>query len=201
MKITQLAQSGCILETQSGFRLAVDVGSYTPLEELAGVTAHAALVSHFHGDHFSPAQLRALAPQQVYVSQECLDHLDDEALPGEVVIVREGEQLTIGDVTVQVFVVDHGPNATAYPKENFGFLFTADGETVYFAGDMYHPSGIAVTELSVNTVMVPVGGHYTFGPEEAYAFVKQFKSVGQVLPMHDLPQPGSREVFLALLKK
>ncbi len=198
MIITQLEQSGCIIETKSGFRLAVDIGSYTPLERLAGLRVDAALVSHFHGDHFSPEHLRALSPQQVYLSHECEERLGEETLVGDMVTIQAGQTFTTGDISVQVFVVDHGPNTSAHPKENFGFLFSADGETIYFAGDMYVPSGIDVSPLEVDVAMIPVGGHYTFGPTEALSFAEQFKRVGKVLPMHDLPQPGSFEEFIAL---
>jgi len=53
MKLTKFEQSGFILETEKGFRLAFDIGNKTPVEKLAGISVDAMLVSHIHGDHFS----------------------------------------------------------------------------------------------------------------------------------------------------
>jgi len=63
MKLTKFEQSGFILETEKGFRLAFDIGNKTPIEKLNGVTVDAMLVSHIHGDHFSLEQIKKLTPQ------------------------------------------------------------------------------------------------------------------------------------------
>jgi len=111
------------------------------------------------------------------------------------------EPVSIADFEVLIFDVDHGPNATARPKENFGFLFKVDGETILFAGDMYHASGIEVFDLEVDKLLVPVGGFYTFGPEEALEYVNQFKQVGEVIPMHYELNPVAKEKFNSLYLK
>ncbi len=82
------------------------------------------------------------------------------------------------------------------PKENFGFLIEVDGKKIYFAGDMFYPSGIDVTNLEVNVALIPVGGFYTFGPEEALSFVKQFKKIGEIIPMHYMKITETREEFI-----
>jgi L-ascorbate metabolism protein UlaG (beta-lactamase superfamily) len=61
MKITQLEQSGVILETNSGFKLAIDIASLTPMDRLESVALpDAMLVSHIHGDHFSVPHIKKL---------------------------------------------------------------------------------------------------------------------------------------------
>lgn len=198
MKLTKFEQSGFILETSNGFRLVFDIGNKTSLEKLQGVTADAMLVSHIHGDHFSLEQIKVLSPKKLYLNAECIETLGEETLPSEIVQVKVGDEIMIDTIKVQFFNVDHGPNVSAPLQENFGFLITADDKTIYFAGDMFYESGINVSNLEVDVALLPVGTFYTFGPEEAFAFAKKFKSVGKITPMHYEKTPETREQFINL---
>ncbi len=184
MKVTKFEQSGFIIETNGGYRLAVDIGSYTPVEKLNDQMVDALLISHLHGDHFSLEQIKKLAPKKLYLNRECLEILGEEDLPSEIIQVAAGDSIDIYGIKVLIFDVDHGPNTKVRPQENFGFLIETDEEKLYFAGDMFYPSGLDVGSLSVDYALIPVGTFYTFGPEEALDFVRQFKKIGQVLPMH-----------------
>lgn len=201
MYIQRFEQSGLIIENAAGKTLAVDIAAYTPLEKLNDVSVDAMIVSHIHGDHFSIEHLKKLAPKKLYLGSECIEALKGESLVSEIVEVKAGESIDIEGTRVTPFEVDHGPNASKKPRENFGFLFENNGDSIYFAGDMFYPSGIDVSELEVATVLLPVGGFYTFGPEEAVAFAKQFKKIGKVLPMHYENNPSAKEEFVALVKK
>jgi len=106
----------------------------------------------------------------------------------------------IDSIKVQFFNVDHGPNVSAPLKENFGFLITADNQTVYFAGDMFYESGIDVTNLEVDIALLPVGTFYTFGPQEAFNFAKKFKRIGKIISMHYEKTPETQTQFLELTK-
>lgn len=198
MKLTKFEQSGFILETDKGFRLAFDIGNKTPLEKIQGVTVDAMLVSHIHGDHFSLEQIKALSPKKLYLNQECIETLGEENLSSEIIQVKTDNVVTIEDITVQFFNVDHGPNVSAPLQENFGFLITADNQTIYFAGDMFYESGIDVSNLEVDTALLPVGTFYTFGPQEAFEFAKKFRKIGKVTPMHYEKTPETREQFINL---
>lgn len=199
MKITQLEQSGFILEADNGHKLVVDIGSYTPVEKLAGISPDSMLVSHIHGDHFSVEQIKALAPKKLYLNRECIEALGEETLTSEIIEVKVGDTLDIAGIKVEIFDVDHGPNVKVRPRENFGFLFEVDGQKIYFAGDMFYPSGFDVSNLEVDVALIPVGGFYTFGPQEAVDFAKQFKKIGEVKPMHYQKSPETKEEFLRLL--
>lgn len=198
MRLTKFEQSGFILETNKGFRLAFDIGNKTPVEKLQGVTVDAMLVSHIHGDHFSLEQIKALSPKKLYLNQECIETLGEENLATEINQVKVGDTIVIEDINVQFFNVDHGPNVSAPLQENFGFLITADDQTVYFAGDMFYESGIDVSNLEVNIALLPVGTFYTFGPQEAFEFAKKFRKIGKVTPMHYEKTPETREQFIKL---
>ncbi len=92
MKLTKFEQSGFILETSKGFRLAFDIGNKTPVEKLRGITVDAMLVSHIHGDHFSLEQNKALAPKKLYLNQECIETLGEENLATEITRVKVGHR-------------------------------------------------------------------------------------------------------------
>lgn len=201
MKLTKLEQSGFIIETNSGYKLAIDIGSYTPLEKLAGISVDAILVSHIHPDHFSLNQIKALAPKRLYLNRECIEALGEETLDSEIIDVKVGDKIEINGIKVTFFDVDHGPNVRIRPKENFGFLIEVDGKKIYFAGDMFYPSGIDVANLEVDTSLIPVGGFYTFEPEEALDFVTKFKSSGKIIPMHYEKTPENRDKFIKLAVK
>jgi len=202
MTLEKFEQSGVILTTTQGFHLAIDIGNKTPLEHLEGVTCDAMLISHIHGDHFSLEQILKLSPKTVYINRECKETLGEEALPFNIVEVKSGETITIDSMSVQLFNVDHGPNVSVPLAENFGFLIEGDSAKIYFAGDMFYPSGIDATDLSIDYALFPVGGHYTFGPQEAFDFAKTFKSIATIIPMHyeknNFIDPIRRDEFIAL---
>lgn len=201
MKTARFEQSGFIFENNAGHTLAVDIAGYTPIEKLADVSADAVLISHIHGDHFSLDHIKALSPKKVYLGSECIEALGAGPFHFEIIEVRAGEEVDIEGTKVMPFEVDHGPNASKKPRENFGFIFENNGEIIYFAGDMFFASGVDVSVLEIDTAYLPVGTFYTFGPAEATAFAKQFKKIGQVIPMHYENNPEAKEEFLALAKK
>ena len=200
MKLTKFEQSGFILETEAGFRLAFDIGNKTPVEKLVDVKVDAMLVSHIHGDHFSIEQIKMLEPKDLYLNQECIDAIGEEVLDSKVTQVRVWDTVDIGGIEIKFFNVDHGPNVSSPLAENFGFLIKADGQSVYFAGDMFYPSGLDVSGLEVDYALLPVGTFYTFGPQEAFDFAKQFKHIGKVIPMHYEKEPETRDQFIQLSK-
>ena len=198
MKLERFEQSGFIIESDKGFRIGLDIGSMTPIEKLEGVKVDAMIASHIHRDHFCLDQIKKLVPKKLYINSECIETLGEEVLMSEIVTTETDSQIEIGDIKVQIFSVDHGPNVSL--KENFGFLFTVDNQKIYFPGDIFYPSGMDVTELEVDYAMLPIGTFYTFGPEEAFAFAKTFKKIGKLISMHDRNTPGLKEKFLELAK-
>lgn len=198
MKIEKLEQSGFIFETENGFRLALDIGRFTPIEKLEGIEVDAFLVSHIHGDHFSIDHIRALGPKKVYMNNECEEAVGEDVLPFEIVTIKDGDNLKIGDIDLKVFNVEHGPNVSAPLEENFGFLLEIDSKKIYFAGDMFYESGIDVSNLEVDLALIPVGGFYTFGPEEASVFIRKFSKINEVVSMHYDKTPETKIKFLEL---
>ncbi len=199
MKLQKFEQSGFIFESSSGLKLALDIGKYTPIEKLEGLSVDAFLVSHIHGDHFDIERIKALSPKTLYISDECRNEIGEEVFSFGVEKIFEWQEIKIGDFLITVFPVDHGPNVSVPIKENFGFLIECDKEDIYFAGDMFYESGMDVGILEVTKALIPVGGFYTFGPAEAFEFVKKFKSIGEIIPMHYDKTPETKEEFEKLV--
>lgn len=198
MKITKFEQSGFVIEAQNGYKLALDIGSYTPLEKLSELNIDSMLVSHIHGDHFSPGHIKTVNPKKLYINSECYEALSEESLTSEIVITKSNTTINIEGIGVMIFEVDHGPNVKIRPKENFGFLIEVDGIKIYFGGDIFYPSGMDVSDLVVDYALLPVGTFYTFGPEEALNFARKFKKIGRIISMHYEKEPQTREQFIEL---
>lgn len=198
MKLTTFEQSGFIIEADNGYKIAFDIGAYTPVKKLKGLSVDAMIVSHLHGDHFSIDQIKFLSPKKLYLNKECIELLGEEDISSEVIQVKVGDSIDIEGIKVLFFDVEHGPNVKVRPQENFGFLIEVDGKKVYFAGDMFYPSGIDVTNLEVDRALIPVGGFYTFEPKEALEFASQFKHISNITPMHYEKTPETREQFIKL---
>lgn len=200
MKITKYEQSGFIFESDKGYKLAVDIGVYTPEDKLKDMDADFMIVSHIHGDHFSIPHIKAVDPEKLFINSECMESLGEEVIEADIQVIKSGDVVKFGDFGVTVFDVDHGPNVKVVPRENFGFLFEIDDKKVYFGGDIFYPSGIDVSLLEVDYALIPVGGFYTFGPEEALAFVRSFKKIGEIIPMHYEKTPETKDTFAGLVK-
>lgn len=200
MKITKYEQSGFIIESDKGYKLALDIGVYTPVEKLKDIGADFVIVSHIHGDHFSVPHIKSLDPEKLFINSECLESLGEEVIEADIQVIKSGEVVQFGDFKVTVFDVDHGPNVKIVPRENFGFLFEVDDKKIYFGGDIFYPSGVDVSALEVDFAFIPVGGFYTFGPEEAASFVTTFKKIGEIIPMHYEKTPETKDVFVNLVK-
>jgi L-ascorbate metabolism protein UlaG (beta-lactamase superfamily) len=163
----------------------------------------ALLISHIHADHFSPDHIKALAPTKLFLNNECLaafrGETGEEGPDGiEIVQVKTGDTvMVVPGVQVDYFTSDHGPNITA-PVENLGWILRADGKVLYFPGDMFNPSGVPTADLVVDYALLPVGGFYTFGPQEAVNFADTFRSIGSVIPMHYEKDALNKDKFVAI---
>ena len=198
MTLTKYEQSGFILETKKGSRLAFDIGNKTPIEKLDNVKSiDAFLVSHIHGDHFSIPHIKKLSPKNLYLNHECLEAIGEENLSTQITKVKTGDSFLIDEIKVSYFTVDHGPNISA-PVENLGFLLEVENQTIYFAGDMFYESGVDVSNLEVDIALLPVGTFYTFDPQEAFDFAKKFKKIGKIVCMHYEKTPKTQGQFLQL---
>ena len=126
--------------------------------------------------------------------------------------MNKGGTLDFGFCTVTMVSADHssgcmGDPHLIYGGEAAGFVIKAHDFAIYHAGDtnVFTDMNI-ITELYKPThALLPIGGHFTMGPEEAaYAVAKFLTGVKHVIPMHFATFPflkGTVEDFNKYLAK
>lgn len=135
----------------------------------------------------------------VTVSHEHFDHNKTDVAPNARVIrgLADGGDWvevdeTIGDVRIRSVGSFHDDEEGADRGKNAMFVFTIDNLlTVVHAGDVGHdPTSRAIEEpellgkiMDADVLLLPVGGHFTIGPQEADAIIEGIRPT-LVIPMH-----------------
>ncbi len=173
----------------SSFQLNIDnlVVYVDPYEGDYTDKADAIIVSHEHHDHCDPSKIEEVRKEEtaIIAPPTC-----SSRIRGKVTAMKAGEKTAIGGIAVkavQAYNVKRfrSPGVTFHPKNSgLGFLITAGGKTVYFAGDTdLIPE---MKELgNVNLAILPIGGTYTMDVPEAVEAALTIKPQ-VVIPMHTL---------------
>lgn len=126
-------------------------------------------VSHEHGDHCSPQDVKLVSGlHTVIVANETAA----PRLSGDVRVMRPGDELVVGEVAVKAvpaYNVDkfRSPGVPFHPQPALhnGYVVMIGGERIYFAGDTDHIPEMADIECDV--ALLPVSGTYVMTAEEA----------------------------------
>ncbi len=158
------------------------------LEELAkgARKADLVLVTHHHADHcrkdvvdlVSKKGTRVLAPEA------CASKLGES-----MILMKPGDSYSHRGVVIRAVHAYNAPEGSSTVKahkrgECLGYLLTADGKTVYHAGDTD-----LIPEMGslgpVDAALLPIGGIYTMNAEEAAEAAAKIKPRVAV-PMHHI---------------
>lgn len=150
-----------------------------PYQIDTGKAADLILITHEHFDHCSPEDVdRIQRPETVIVTEK------DSAkkLSGDVRVMMPGEQLSLGDLTVEA-VPAYNVNKDFHPKANgwLGFIIDIDGVRIYHAGDSDHIP--EMKDLDVDIALLPVSGTYVMTADEAVEAALAIKPK-LAIPMH-----------------
>ncbi|MHC4777507.1 MAG: MBL fold metallo-hydrolase [Planctomycetota bacterium] len=168
MKIEWMAHACFLLESESGVRVVTDPyqsGAFDNALRYGPVDLEAEIVtaSHDHDDHFDPL-----------------------AVKGTPLVLREaGGETEHKGVKVTGVATDHDPTGGSERGHNVVFRIEMDGLSILHLGDLGHvPTAEQVERMgSADILLVPVGGHFTIGAEEAKEVIELlFPKV--VIPMH-----------------
>jgi len=143
------------------------------------------LVTHSHTDHCDPAQIqKARKPDTLIIAPaDCVSKIG-----GNVKTLKAGEETKIGNIKVKAVEAYNvkrfrSPGIPFHPKGlGVGYLITAEGKTVYHAGDTD-----VIPEMrqlsNVDVALLPSGDTYTMDNNDAAEAALAFKPK-TVIPMH-----------------
>ncbi len=143
------------------------------------------LVSHEHGDHCSPTDVKRISgPNTVIIASQGAA----PKLRGDVRVMRPGDKLTVGEVTIEAVPAYNvskfrSPGNPFHPKPALhnGYVVTVAGERIYFAGDTDHVQEMAAIDCDI--ALLPVSGTYVMTAEEAAEAAKTIQ-LRVAVPMH-----------------
>ncbi len=136
----------------------------------------------------------AVKADVVLVTHEHLDHNNVAVVKGSPVVIRglknDGKDWNSIDRIVAGFKIKsfpsyHDTKKGAQRGKNTIFLINIGGLRLVHLGDLGHilPESTVRAIGRVDALMIPVGGHFTIGPEKACKVVGQLKPK-LILPMH-----------------
>lgn len=175
MNITKYGHA-CLLVEKDGVKVIVDPGSWNPLPDATGVDA--ILITHEHGDHYDPTQIKALIesnPGVRIITHEAVGRLlKKEGIAYEA--IEPGVPVDVNGVTIESFGTEHAAIYKVSPCRNTGFLI---GEELFVPGDALHD----VPNRSVRLLALPTAGPW-MKIAEAIDYAKAVKP-RVVFPIHD----------------
>jgi len=137
------------------------------------------LVSHTHYDHYSAEDVaKATGPDS-----ELIGPRDVIIAEGNGRIIKPGQIIELGAVKVTA-VASYNPNKQFHPKANnwLGFVVEIEGTRIYYAGDTDITDEMKDL-TNIDVALLPVGGTYTMGVEEAVTAVEHMKPK-RAIPCH-----------------
>lgn len=146
MKLTKLEHAALILDV-SGRKLFIDPGSFTTaLTDTANAVA--VVITHEHGDHWTPDQLDRILAMNPGVPIFAPAGVAAAASGYDVTVVADGDTAEAGPFTLRFFGARHAVIHESIPVvDNIGVL--VNGE-FYYAGDSFTiPDGVQVGTLAV----------------------------------------------------
>jgi L-ascorbate metabolism protein UlaG (beta-lactamase superfamily) len=175
--LTWLGHASFRLDTDGGKRIYVDPwlsGPTTPDGERQPERIDAIGLTHGHGDHASDAAgLQTQFDCPVFGMPELMGWLGSQGVAdGKAIGFNKGGSIEVAGIKVTMTNAFHSSSAPdgSYAGEPAGFVFhLEDGKRVYFAGDtcVFGDMQLIARLYKPDVAVLPIGDHYTMGPEEA----------------------------------
>jgi L-ascorbate metabolism protein UlaG (beta-lactamase superfamily) len=153
------------------------------------------LVSHSHGDHYSPDDIEKVsAADTVLIATADVVAKERRGEPA-----AAGLTIDLGGVRIKC-VPAYNVNKQFHPKSNnwVGFVIELGGKRIYYAGDTDLTEEMKALE-NIDVALLPVGGKYTMDAAEAAEAVGHIKP-HRAIPYHWGDIVGSRRDAEAFAK-
>lgn len=133
---------------------------------------------------FNYAPIR-ISPDIVTVSHQHADHNGVDDLPNHAEVMTRAEDRTIQGIRIKGVESAHDDESGALRGTNVVFVMDVDGIRVCHLGDLGQVLSPQQVEQvgSVDILLIPVGGYYTIGPDQADQVIKQLNPK-IAIPMH-----------------
>lgn len=191
--LTWLGHSAFRLDTAGGKRIYVDPflsgNPKCPEREQTPERVDIVAVTHGHGDHVGDTvalakthgcHVVALVELSGWLGKQGVDQAKLPAPNKGGTVDVDGVSFTL----TNAFHSGSGPDGT-YVGEPSGIVVSANGTTIYFAGDtcVFGDMRLISRIYEPDLVVIPIGDHYTMGPKEA-AVAVELLGVKRVVPCH-----------------
>jgi L-ascorbate metabolism protein UlaG (beta-lactamase superfamily) len=199
VKISWLGHDG--FRIQNGQIIYID-----PFQIAGGPKADIVLVSHEHFDHCNVDDLKKIVgPNTTIVAHEQSKSELEKTKPQEIKIVKPGDKIILGDLTVEAVPAYNvnkfrEPGKPFHPKEDgkLGFILTVKGVRIYHSGDTDHIP--EMKNIRTDIALLPISGTYVMTVDEAVAAAGSINPK-LVIPMHYGAIVGSLDDAHAFQKK
>lgn len=174
MELTYYGHSCFLIKTGATGILFDPFISQNPLAKhisLNSIKADYILLSHAHGDHLADAKTIAQRQQAKIVAQPEITDWYAKKEVTDTIQMNIGGTLRLPFGTVKMVNAVHSSSLPdgSYGGNPAGYVVKAEDKTIYFAGDtaLTYDMKIIGEQFAVDYALLPIGDHYTMGPEDA----------------------------------
>jgi L-ascorbate metabolism protein UlaG (beta-lactamase superfamily) len=191
---------------QATFRIAADDALIyiDPYQLAVDDEADLVLVTHSHGDHCAPDDLRkVVGPDTTIIApQDCVSAIAPLA-PCAHRVLEPGMSTEVGAITIDAVPAYNIVKTQFHPKANkwVGYILTIEGVRVYHAGDTERIP--EMQEIDCDIAFLPLGQTYTMSGVDEAADAARDIDAAVVIPMHFGTYEGTDDdavAFRALLQ-
>ena len=191
MKITYLGHAATAIET-GDYHILIDpflTGNPTAAANADEVKADAILITHAHSDHVGDAvAIAKRTGAKIVTIFELAAWLSSQGVEVHPLHLGGSHEFEFGKVKLTLAFHGSGietENGLMYGGNPAGILFTAEGKTVYHAGDtgLFGDMKVIGERNNIDLALLPIGDNFTMGPEDALTAAEWVKAKA-VVPIH-----------------
>lgn len=195
LRITWLGHATVLIQTAKGTNLLIDPfispNPKFPKGFQLPSSLHYILLTHGHGDHMSDAVPVAKKHGSTVVAiYELADYVSKQGVESTIGM-NLGGTVQLEDVTVSMVEARHSSGVqdhqgTHYVGVAAGYVMAVEnGPVLYHAGDtaVFGDMRLIGEIYKPELAMLPIGGHFTMGPQEAAA-AAHYLGAKTILPIH-----------------